>query len=309
LVTAFFRNQLAEQQSKHPLSSLRPHYLSTSVTQGSAIENMKINVGFDTVNVDGSTFRAWFPQLSYMSGFDGDLVEDINTRIGGRYGITREDIEHTLLAFFKQLEYRLVSLEGQTRIRVVGFLMNQVQKDMQEVWKARGLRKSRHMFVVLAYLASEGQSIYLAEALIRFWSQGTRYLMQESQQYHGDWRKALEKIRELMEGPPNLRLEALAMIPYAEMHRRRSPRALALPWLGHRARSLPAIRHRHNADMRLASPSYPSSAWTSPVISPIGYPRDDYLEELGNLQYQQSEMNMKLNNVNGKLDLLLASYY
>lgn len=141
---------------------------------------MKINVGFDTVNVDGSTFRAWFPQLSYMSGFDGDLVEDINTRIGGRYGITREDIEHTLLAFFKQLEYRLVSLEGQTRIRVVGFLMNQVQKDMQEVWKARGLRKSRHMFVVLAYLASEGQSIYLAEALIRFWSQGTRYLMQES---------------------------------------------------------------------------------------------------------------------------------
>jgi hypothetical protein len=61
--------------------------------------------------------------------------------------------------------------------------------------------------------------------------------------------------------------------------------------------------------MRLASPSYPSSAWTSPVILPIGYPRDDYLEELGNLQYQQSEMNMKLNNVDGKLDLLLASYY
>jgi hypothetical protein len=45
------------------------------------------------------------------------------------------------------------------------------------------------------------------------------------------------------------------------------------------------------------------------MISPVGYPRDDYFEELNNLQYQQSEMSMKLDNVDGKLDILLAGYY
>jgi hypothetical protein len=40
-------------------------------------------------------------------------------------------------------------------------------------------------------------------------------------------------------------------------------------------------------------------------MSPVGYPHAGYFDELGNLQYQQEEMNMKLNNVDGKLDILI----
>ncbi|KAG9195265.1 hypothetical protein G6011_00385 [Alternaria panax] len=270
---------------------------------------MKIDIGYDQIDVDGRSFRAWFPQLSYMSGFDGDLVGEIMNRINGRYGITKYDIEWTLVELFKKLGQNFGFLEGQTRTRLVGALMSQVKKDMQEVWNAKGLRSSRHMFIILAYLASDGQSVQLAEALHQFRSQGMQYLMQDSPKYHGDWHRAFEKIRELIEGPPNADLGALTVIPFAGLHHRRSPRALALRWPGHRARSLPAVRHHHDPDMRLAIPSYNSSVWTSPMISPVGYPRNDYFEKLDNLQYQQSEMSMKLDNVDGKLDLLLAGYY
>jgi hypothetical protein len=272
---------------------------------------MKISFETNAVSLERRTSRAWFPQLSHTPWFDGTiLMNDLGIHIGNRYGIKQHHIEEVLHWFFVRLESYSGSIGGQTGIRVVSALLAGLRKDKEFSWESKGLRDSRHRFVILAYLASDYESVLLAEALFHFWSQGMQLIGQiESSNHFPDWKKGLDKVLELLENPTEMDVGALPMIPHANLHRGRSPRALALPWLGHRARSLPAIRRRHNPDMRPAIPAYPGSSWTSPMISPIGYPRNDYFEELNNLQYQQSEMSMKLDNVDGKLDFLLAGYY
>ncbi len=256
-------------------------------------------------------FSYWFPQLAHTPWVDGNsLVDNLETHINGRYGIKELQIEQTLLKFFGRFGSHSGFVEEQVQMRVAKFLSALLTKDMQNAWQSKGLRDSRHTFLVLAYLSVDYSSPLLGETLLCFWTQAMQWISgKESAKYAGDWHKAVEKITELMEEPTAMSLAPLAMIPYAGLHRGRSPRALALPWAGHRARSLPAMRRRHNPDMRLAIPTYSSSTWASPMISPVGYPRNDYFEELDNIQYQQSEMNMKLNNVDGKLDLLLAGAY
>jgi hypothetical protein len=45
------------------------------------------------------------------------------------------------------------------------------------------------------------------------------------------------------------------------------------------------------------------------MMSPVGYPHAGYFDEVGRLQYQQEEMNMKLDNVDGKLDVLIQNMW
>jgi hypothetical protein len=272
---------------------------------------MKIDFGFHQVQVDRRMLNSWFPQLSHTPWVDGNsLVDNLETHINGRYGIKELQIEQTLLKFFGKFGSHSGFFEQQVQMRVANFLSALLAKDMQNAWQSKGLRDSRHTFLVLAYLSVDYESSLLGEVLIWFWMRAKHSILgKESAKYIADWHKAAEKITELMEEPIAMSLGPLAMIPYAGLHRGRSPRALALPWAGHRARSLPAMRRRHNPDVRLAIPTYSSSTWASPMISPVRYPRNDYFEELDNIQYQQGEMNMKLNNVDGKLDLLLAGAY
>jgi hypothetical protein len=272
---------------------------------------MKIYFVHDSVNMDTKTLHTWFPHLSHRHWIDGnDLVDELNDHFHDRYGIKKHDVKETLLELLAQLGSHSSIVGDQTQMRVARVLRNHLATGVRTAWDAKGLRVLRHTFIILAYLAFDHESFPLAEVLSQFWLTNAHLISQkESPKYEGDWHKAFEKIRELMEGPARMDPGALAMIPYVGLHRGRSPRALALPWSGHRSRSLPAIRRRHNPDMRLATPTYSNSAWPSPMISPVGYPRDDYFEELNNLQYQQSEMSMKLDNVDGKLDILLAGYY
>jgi hypothetical protein len=266
--------------------------------------------GHQQVSISDRTIFAWFPQLSYMPYVGGyELVHNLEYRIRGRYGIPNREIEDTLHKLFRNLKEYSGFDERQMQIGIVEVLYSQLAMDIQTAWHTRGLRGSRHAFIILAYLALEQESVLLAQALYQFWNQSAQLIHKESRKYGGDWMKALEKIQEVLQGPTTMDIEPLAMMPYVLPHHGRSRRALALPWHGHRARSLPAMRRRRSPDMRLAIPTYPSSGWTSPVMSPVGYPRGDYFEELDNLQNQQSEMSYQLNNVDQKLDLLLAGGY
>ncbi|KAH6868517.1 hypothetical protein BKA58DRAFT_459381 [Alternaria rosae] len=272
------------------------------------MRNLKIAFnGHRSIPIDRRTLSAWLPQLSWIQRMDGDdLVDELESRIQDRYGISRHHIERTLSELFRRLGQHSGFDERQTQMRLVHDLSNLLMIDSRTVSHSRGLRSSRYMFIILSYLAAEQGSVLLAEALYYFWLQDQYLISQESSAYDEDWVKALAKVREAMEGPATMNFEPFAMVPHAGWHRGRSARALAPPWRGHRARSLPVIRRRHSPDMRLAIPTHPSSGWASPMISPVRYPRGDYFNELQNLQWQQSEMNMQLSSVDGKLDFLLA---
>jgi len=262
--------------------------------------------GHRSVQVDDVTAYAWFPRLLRMPMVSGyELVSNFEDSIRDRYGIRNSDIQDTLYQLFRGLgKYRGYD-EHQPQMGIIQVLCNQFTADARTTY-TRGLRGTRHMFVILAYLAVDQESLLLAETLLKFWLRAVQMTQTESRKHQGDWWKAVRKIQEMMEEPATMDLEPFAMIPYAGYHRGRTPRAL--PWPGHRARSLPAIRRRHSPDMRLAISAYPSSGWASPIMSPVGYPGGDYFDELQNLQWQQSEMGMKLDSVDGKLDVLLGGY-
>ena len=282
-------------QQRHPQTSMR-----------------KMKIVFNrqrSIPVDYRTISAWFPQLSLHHRIDGDdLVYNLDVRIQGRYEITIRHIEYALFELFKRLGHNSGFDDRHTQMRLVKSLSNLLVTDGKTNYHSRGLQSTRYMFIILSYLAAEQGSVLLAETLEYFWHQGQFLISEESSRYDGDWVKALGKVREAMEEPATMDFEPFAMVPHAGWRRGRSARALALPWAGHRARSLPAIRRRHSPDMRVAIPAYPSSAWASPIMSPVGYPRGDYFDELQNLQWQQSEMGMKLDSVDGKLDVLLGGY-
>jgi len=262
--------------------------------------------GHRSVYVDDNTAYAWFPRLLRMPMVSGhELVSNLEDSIRDRYGIKNSDIQDTLYQLFRGLGKYRGYVEHQTQMGIIQVLCSQLATDARISYYSRGLRGTRHMFVILAYLAVDQESLLLAETLLRFWLQAVQTTQTESRKHQGDWWKAVRKIQEMMEEPATMDFEPFAMVPHTGWHRGRSARALALPWPGHRARSLPAIRRRHSPDMRVAIPAYPSSGWASPIMSPVGYPRGDYFDELQNLQWQQSDMGMKLDSVDGKLDVLL----
>ncbi|KAF1940008.1 hypothetical protein EJ02DRAFT_445748 [Clathrospora elynae] len=237
-------------------------------------------------------------------------------RLIGRYGIRKPQIRQTLQLLFERLGDTLLPMYGETRICVAAELTNLLKIDFQSGGlSSKGLRNAREAFVILAYLAHEWESVMLAGALMHFWVMCMHGIMhQEHRGYLQDWHKALGKIQELgpegmVQGPPHMPGSPLATIPYTPWNHGRMQHPSALPWPVHRARSAPAARRRHSPDMRLALPAAANSAWTSPMMSPVGNQRAGYFDDIDNLQYQQQEVKMKLNDVNYKLDLLVEQFY
>lgn len=271
--------------------------------------NSKITVDFHhhgRVHVDGRAFHAWFPDIlrEYRYGpINGaDIVNSIWLRLRTRYNIHKNTIRLAIRALFEQYKYPFSQGHGETRMRVSMILAHLLSQDVATggLLNDEGLIQARYSFVVLAYLAYEFNSFLLAGALMQFYSEAQPMIIRDHAEHLiREWQPALRKLEEMdaedmMPDPP--------LMPF--WPRGRAPPRLALAWPGHRARSAPP-RHRHGPDMRLALPAYPNSAYTSPMMSPVGYPHAGYFDELGDLKYQQEEMNMKLDNVDGKLDMLL----
>jgi hypothetical protein len=273
------------------------------------IMDSKITVDFHhygRIHVDGRAFLAWFPDILREHGYgsiNGSAVVNLlYLRLKPRYRIPKDTIRYAFHQLLIQLRYHFSQGHGETRMRV-SMILGQLLK--QDVFSGgfvepEGLIRARHSFVVLAYLAHECNSFLLAGALMQFYSEAQPMITRDHADYLvREWQPALRKLEDMgaedmMPEPP-----LVSFWPQG-----RAPPRLALAWPGHRARSAPP-RHRHSPDMRLALPAYPNSAYTSPMMSPVGYPHAGYFDELGNLQYQQQEMNMKLDNVDGKLDVLI----
>ncbi|RMZ71812.1 hypothetical protein GMOD_00009149 [Pyrenophora seminiperda CCB06] len=235
------------------------------------------------------------------------VVEDIEDHFSGRYGISRRQIERTLHLLFETFAPSHAPLRGATRINLVQQLLAHMQSEAHNaLWApARDLRFVRHAFIILTYLALHFDSDLLAKALRAFWCQAEPIVCQCEQPHHGEeWYMAAAKLDQLGGPSPN---------PYhTAWPRSRAPRTLEMPWPSrpHRARSAPAVRHgHHHSDMLLHVPAFTNSAWASPILSPVTYPRVDYMDDVDTLQYQQQEMSWKLDKVDKKLDVLMTAFF
>jgi hypothetical protein len=256
------------------------------------------------IRVDVAVFEAWFPDVSWAQHFDtfrgGFLVDKLYMRLKQRYNINKHEVRLAIVLLLQELKH-FHHIHGETRSRV-SMTLGQVLR--QELFTRgyddeMGFYNSRHCFIILAYLAEECTSVYLAQALLQFSVQFGQDIAQDHQAYLiSEWQPALKKVQDLL--AREMMPEPLPMMPYAGMFRGRAPRHLGLPFPGYRARSAPP-RRRPNSDMHLLMPAYPSSAYTSPMISPAMVQPSGFFDDVGRLQYQQEEMNMKLDNVDGKL--------
>ena len=200
-------------------------------------------------------------------------------------------------------------------MRITQALAKQLEADIEATWNiGKGFYRSRHCFIVLAHLANENDSILLAGALLEFWHMCKQDIMSGDQDHLSTgWYRALSKLEELgpdgmVHGPAHIGLEAFALLPHGGWHRGRTPRRMAgLPWPDNRALSAPVIRRHHSPDMRIGLPNFPSSAWTSPLISPE-FLRANYFDDINVLQYQQEEVKMKLDKIDRKLGYLTGEY-
>ncbi|KAF2846599.1 hypothetical protein T440DRAFT_405286 [Plenodomus tracheiphilus IPT5] len=181
-----------------------------------------------------------------------------------------------------------------------------------------GLRQTRHTYLILCAFAKLTLSQPLAEQMTKFYSnQQWRIQSSEHPHYLNEWALGLRALRELSFDQTNLGANiynawpptppALPLMlaphhnPFDTFHQRgRTPLLLAPPRYP-RARSL---GHRRNHRLQLALPRLANSAWTSPVLSPALRP-GNYFDEVGQLQWQQEEMNWKLDGIDQKLDRLV----
>jgi len=270
------------------------------------MESIRVQIeGYRPMRVNAHTFHAWFPttmRQPHGGWMNVDtVIDEAEEYFSGRYGITRRYIERTLHLLFESFASSHGTLRGATRMNLVQQLLIQMQNEAQNYpWAPKDLRFVRHAFTILTYLAFQFDSDLLAKALRTFWSQAKTIVGQCEQPHHSEeWYRAAAEIDQL-EDP----------ILCAGWPRSRASRTLELPWSRHRARSAPAVRHRHHPpEMRITIPTLTSSAWASPIISPVAFSRVDYVDDFEKIQYQQQEMSMKLNNVDEKLDLLMTGLF
>lgn len=98
------------------------------------------------------------------------------------------------------------------------------------------------------------------------------------------------------------------LAPQHYHHRGRAPLMLTPPRHYSRARSDPRLHHESSYGLQIGFSRYSSSAWNSPVLSPAMRSPTSYVDEVGQLQWQQDMMNGKLDGIDHKLNNLLLRW-
>lgn len=263
------------------------------------------------IEVDRRSLSNWFPTLAYQSDeINGSaMVNNLSSRLH-RYNISKATILKTLWALFENLSIdTFPPVNGETRMRVTATLKRLLKDDLtRHRFNSSGFWQSRHGFVILAYLADLYRSELLAGALWEFWLACGHGIVQGDEVYlTSDWMPALGKLQRLgtdgmLHEPAQMGFGALATIPYGGWNRGRMMGAL--PWHG-RAISAPATRRHYSPDMSMVLANLPGPAWTPPAMSPMGFPKTRYFDDISALHFQQQGMNRKLEDIDQKLDLLI----
>jgi hypothetical protein len=296
------------------------------------------------IAVERTTFQKWFPrlgqQLLFASVVEADnLMFEVASRLVNNttVPIETEDVRKTLEKTFRQMGlhfgggFELESTGDRNKKAMAKLLREDTSIDSH-----LGLYRSRKQFLILCIAAQREQSQRLAQALIDFLSEYVWHIVDaEDQTLLCEWCLGVMELQGLiiepllqhmihqLAGSGNHMTNGWRKHAYHDPHtgtmmrmlmeaqqnpylRGRAPLALGGPaeWYP-RARSLPLVRRRRSRDLRIGLPMLPSSALTSPVMSPTVYPRAEYLDEVKNLQYQNVEMNAKLDNIGHKVDLLV----
>jgi hypothetical protein len=180
-----------------------------------------------------------------------------------------------------------------------------------------GLRQSRHAFLVICSFAKLTLSQPIANEMSKIIrNRGHDISNWEDGYYMREWQLGIRALSELSvdqitfgtspfsNWPPSPPLLPLMLAPhhtpFDNYYRGRNPLRLPAP-LFPRARSL---GHGRSHGMQLALPRLSNTAWNSPILSPSLRP-GSYYDDLGQLHYQQEEMNWKLDGIDQKLDHLL----
>ncbi|KAJ4364433.1 hypothetical protein N0V83_009027 [Neocucurbitaria cava] len=262
------------------------------------------------IEVERRALSNWFPLLAYQFGdINGSsMVNKLASRLH-RYNISKAIIRDTLQTLFENLSIVTLPVNGETRMRVTATLKQLLKDDLsRHRFNASGFYLSRRSFVILAYLADMYRSELLAGALWEFWLACGHGIVQGDQMYlDTDWLPAVGKLQRIgtdgmLHEPARGGFGALATIPYGGWNRGRMMGAL--PWHG-RAISAPATRRHYSPDMSMVLANLPGPAWTPPVMSPVGFPKTRYFDDITALHYQQQGMNRKLEDIDQKLDLLI----
>ncbi|KAF1838845.1 hypothetical protein BDW02DRAFT_303080 [Decorospora gaudefroyi] len=298
-----------------------------------------------SILVERSTLQRWFPRLGgthypFRDRFEADrLIHPVVNYLDRNIGvpIEPEDVRKALEKTFKVMapysRGGRGSDFGSTGERHNAGMTKLLREDIIEENSVRGLHRSRKRFLILCVVAQREESQRLAQALVYFLSEHVwEVAKDEDEAFLGEWCFGLKELQSLVAEPilqhlfhqltsfgnygwrrhgyHDHRAEMMRMLMEAQQDpylRGRAPLAIGGPtgWYP-RARSLPLVQRRRSRDMRLALPMLPTSALTSPVMSPGMFPQAGYFGDIEDLQYQQGEMNKKLDNVDEKLDRLLV---
>lgn len=263
------------------------------------------------VHVDWESFHRWFPGMNMNNPrFDGEnLTSILHTHLRPRYNIGKTTVRRILQEVFGFLKPSFNHMFGETRTQVTEALTRLLEQSSHSF--GADLQRVRHTFTVLAYFANMYNSELLAGALLDFWYAHSHIIVQKEQAEHwSEWQRSQEKVARLgsegmLHAPAHMGMLTPSTMPFGGWPRGRATHQHALAWPDHRALSAPARRHRSIPDLRIA---LPRSGWTTPVHSPMnmGYPRADYFDEMGDLYWQQEEMNAKLDNIGMKVDQMLV---
>lgn len=266
-----------------------------------------------------------------------DLIRQVYNTLNGlaNPAITESTVEKVLRRVFQTLQTPAWTFAHTTPEKRVRSLVQDSLHDNISRSSMHGLRHARHTFLITCAFAKLALSQPLAEQMLKFFtSQQWEIESYENSRYMKEWHLGLRALSELSldqhvfgnsdnnnntlfdTWSPTSPLLPLMLAPHhydnpfdtyhhrgrGHGHSHGSPRLLTPPHYP-RARSL---GHRRSHGLQLALPRLSNSAWSSPVLSPAGRRPGPYFDEVGQLQWQQEEMNWKLDGIDQKLDRLVG---
>jgi len=284
---------------------------------------MYISFANRNVKVNFQTFQALCPgihQQFYYDRLSGHVIaEQIHQMLDEhpRLCISGSTIRRVLIEVFQAMQSPSRwsgNLAPELRIR--NLIEDGLNNDAD-------LHQRRHTFIIICAFTKLAHSQLLAEQMANLVTERGREIEQaEMPRSLQEWSIGLKMLQNLLSEDnsfdggfftpwqhANFRdpMRPLMLAPH-HYHRGRTPLILAAPPHYPRARSVPRLEHRHRYGLPIACPRYANSAWTSPVLSPVMRAPSPYVDEVGQLQWQQEMMNGKLDGIDHKLNNLLLRW-